>query len=137
MKTPDKHANSLNISEFTTDVRHLPGTSNIVADTLSRQEINTIFKHSISIDYESLAKAQLKDEELLNFLESNHSLKIKSVPVADTSFTLLCDESISGKLRTLVPSGHRRTIFNSIHNLSHSGIKATIRMIADRYVWPE
>ena len=91
------------ISEFTTDVRHLPGTSNIVDDTLSRQEINAIFKHSISIDYESLAKAQLKDEELLNFLESNHSLKIKSVPVADTSFTLLCDESISGKLRPLVP----------------------------------
>ena len=124
------------INEFTTDVRHLPGTSNIlvVADTLSRQEINTIFKHSISIDYENLAKAQLKDEELLDFLESNHSLKIKSVLVADTSFTLFCDESISGKLRPLVPSGHRQTIFNSIHNLSHSGIKATIRMIADRYV---
>ena len=38
------------ISEFTTDVRHLPGTSNIVANILSRQEINTFFKHSISID---------------------------------------------------------------------------------------
>ena len=47
----------------------------------------------MTIDYESLAIAQLKVEELLNFLESNHSLKIKSVPVADTSFTLLCDES--------------------------------------------
>ena len=43
---------------------------------------------------------------------------------------------ISGKLRPLVPSRHRRIIFNSIHNLSHSGIKATIRMIPDRYVWP-
>ena len=103
--------------------------------SLSRQDINTIFKHSIAIDYESLAKAQLKDEEHLNFLESNHSLKIKSVPVADTSFTLLYDKSISGKLRPLVPSRHRRTIFNSIHNLSHSGIKSTIQMIADRYVW--
>ena len=90
----------------------------------------------MTIDYESLAKGQLKYEELLNFLESNHSLKIKSVPVADASFIILCDESISGKLRPLVPSGHRRIIFNSIHNLSHSGIKATIRMIADRYVWP-
>ena len=62
---------------------------------------------------------------------------IESVPVADTSFTLLYDESISGKLRPLVPSGHRRIIFNNIHNLSHSSIKATIRMIADRYVWPD
>ena len=39
----------------------------------------------MTIDYESLAKAQLKDEELLNFFESNHSIKIKSVPVADTT----------------------------------------------------
>ena len=76
----------------------------------------------MTIDYKSLAKAQLKDKELLNFLESNHSLKIKSVQVTDTSFTLLCDESISGKLRPQVPSGHYRTTFNSIHNLSHSSI---------------
>ena len=46
------------ISEFTTDIRHLPVTSNIAADTFFRQEKNTIFKHSIPIDYESLAKAQ-------------------------------------------------------------------------------
>ena len=88
----------------------------------------------MTIDYESLAKAQLKDEKLLNFLESNHFLKIKSVPVADTSFTILCDESISGKLRPLVLSGHHRTIFSSIHYLSYSSIKATTQMIADRYV---
>ena len=42
------------ISEFTTDVRHIPGTSNIVADTLSRQEISTIFKQSIPIDYDCM-----------------------------------------------------------------------------------
>ena len=72
--------------------------------------MNTIFKPSISIDYESLAKTQLNEEELLNFLESNHSLKIKSVPVADKSFTLLCDKSISGKLRPLIPSNRCSTI---------------------------
>ena len=33
---------------------------------------------TMTIDYESLAKAQLKDKELLNFLESNLSLKIDS-----------------------------------------------------------
>ena len=37
----------------------------------------------MTINYESLAKAQLKDEELLNFLENNHFLMIKSVPVAE------------------------------------------------------
>ena len=42
------------IREFTTDIQHIPGTSNIVADTLSRQEINTIFKQSIPIDYDCM-----------------------------------------------------------------------------------
>ena len=76
---PDKLAF---ISEFTTDVRHLPGTSNVVADTLSRQEINAIFQHSVRVDWEGLAKAQLCDQQLLGFVKSNHSLKLKQMPVA-------------------------------------------------------
>ena len=58
------------------------------------------------------------------------------MPVAETDLKLICDESLPGKLRPLVPSGHRRTIFNNIHNLSHSGIKSTTRLVTDRYVWP-
>ena len=125
------------ISEYTTDVQHLPGSSNIVADALSRQQVNAVFQHSVQIDWESLAKAQLQDKELLKLMNSDHSLKIKHVPVAETNLQLLCDESIPGKHRPLVPAGHRRTIFNNIHNLSHPGIKATTRMISDRYVWPD
>ena len=68
---------------------------------------------------------------------SDHSLKIKHVPVAETNLLLLCDESIPGKLRPLVPAGQRQTIFDNIHNLSHPDIKATTSMIAYRYVWPE
>ena len=55
------------ISEFTTDVRHLPGSRNVVADTLFRQEINAIFQHSVRVDWEGLAKAQLCDQQLLDF----------------------------------------------------------------------
>ena len=73
VRTPDKHANSLTLANSPLMFDIYQALQTLVADTLSRQEINTIFKHSISIDYESLAKAQLKDEELLNFLESNHT----------------------------------------------------------------
>ena len=123
------------ISENTSDVQHLPGSSSIVADALSRQQVCAVFQHSVQIDLESLAKAQLPDKEFLELMNCDHSLKIKHVPVAETNLQLLCDESIPGKLRPLVPAGHRRTIFNNIHNLSHPGIKATTRMISDPYVW--
>ena len=124
------------ISEYTTDVQHLPGSSNIVADALSCQQVNAIFRHSVQIDWESLAKAQSQDKELVELMNGDHSLKIKHVPVAETSLLLLCDESIPGKFRPLVPAGHRRTIFDNIHNLSHPGIKATTRIVTDRSVWP-
>ena len=44
--------------------------------------------------------------------------KIKHVSMEETNLQLLCDESILGKLRTLVPDRHRQTIFNNIHYLS-------------------
>ena len=133
------------ISEYTADVQHLSGTSNIVADALfmlkkglllTRNEINSIFQQSSYIDWATLAKAQLAHQELLSFIEGNHSLKIKRVSVADTNLTLLCDDSQPGTLRAIVPTDFRRTIFNNIHNLSHPGTKATFRTISKRYVWP-
>ena len=47
------------VSEYTTDVQHLPGSSNFVADALSRQRVNAVFQHRAQMDWESLAKAQL------------------------------------------------------------------------------
>ena len=124
------------VSEYTTDIQHLSGTSNIVADALPRNEINPIFQQSSNIDWATLAKAQLADQELLSFIEGNHSLKMKRVSVADNNLTLLCDDSQPETLRPIVPTGFRRTIFNNIHNLSHPGTKATTRTISKRYVWP-
>jgi len=34
------------ISKYTTDIQHIAGTTNIVADTLSRTQINAIFQHA-------------------------------------------------------------------------------------------
>ena len=124
------------VSEYTTDIQHLSGTSNIVANALSRGEINSIFQQSSYIDWATLAKAQLADQELLSFIEGNHSLKIKRVSVADTNLTLLCSGSKPGTLCPILPTGFRRTIFINIHNLSHPGTKATFRTISKRYVWP-
>ncbi|CAH8430967.1 unnamed protein product [Schistosoma haematobium] len=49
--------------------------------------------------------------------------------------TLLCDTS-TGRDRLIVPTRYRRNVFNTLHKLSHSGVRATIKPIAERFCWP-
>jgi hypothetical protein len=46
------------ICQFTTDIRHIAGSDNVVADALSRVEVEA------SIDYQALAASQEKDQQL-------------------------------------------------------------------------
>ncbi|GBM23255.1 hypothetical protein AVEN_159922-1 [Araneus ventricosus] len=39
-------------------------------------------------------------------------------------------------VRPYVPACFRKTVFQSLHKLSHPGILATKRLIAERFVWP-
>ena len=48
--------------------------------------------------------------------------------------TLLCDVS-TGVPRPLVPSQHRREVFNAVHGLAHLGPVPTTRAVSDRFVW--
>jgi transposase InsO family protein len=48
---------------------------------------------------------------------------------------ILVDTS-SGVFRPLVPAAFRRPIFEAIHGLAHPGIRASIRLIASRFLWP-
>ena len=119
------------ISQFSTDIRHVSGANNVVADALSRiQEIN-----SSVLNFEILAKAQETDLELQNILNNgNVSLKLTSVPIS-LNLNLWCNIE-NDKVKPFVPSEYRKAIFDSLHNLSHPGIRATKRLVLDRYVWP-
>ncbi|GFT35375.1 hypothetical protein TNCV_274981 [Trichonephila clavipes] len=67
------------ISQFSTDVRHINGTRNAVADALSRIEVNQI--SNSFLDFEALSKAQLEDNELQSFQnDEKSSLVFKRVP---------------------------------------------------------
>ncbi|GFX59546.1 transposon Ty3-G Gag-Pol polyprotein [Trichonephila clavipes] len=59
------------ISQFSTDVRHINGTHNAVADALSRIEVNQI--SNSFLDFEALSKAQLEDNELQSFQNDEKS----------------------------------------------------------------
>ena len=120
------------ISEFTNDIRHIEGLANPVADALSR---NVLVLEQSPVDLETLAVAQSQDEDLKSLFTSSTSLQLKQVPIPHSNKTLLCDVSL-GRPRPLVPSTMRRAVFDNLHSLSHPGIKASRRLVSERYVWP-
>ena len=118
------------VSQFTTNIRHIPGQDNVVADALSRVE--TI---SAPVAHDALAAAQKGDEELQTLLVSDTALQLDKVLIPGTTVELYCDTS-SGKPRPYVPLPLRRQVFQSLHSLSHPGIKATAKLVSQRFVWP-
>lgn len=124
------------ISQFSTDIRHISGRANTIADTLSR--VATI-EIPAAIDYEALGEAQNSDPELQLMLNSNPpstSLVLKSIAFSPDKQPIICDIS-TNKARPYVPTGFRKIVFNALHGLSHGGIKVTINLIQDRFVWPK
>lgn len=119
------------IAEFSTDVRHVEGKENVVADALSRAtDLSAIALPTI--DYRQLANDQKSQEEIATYQTTDTGLRFANIPFGD--FTVLCDVS-TGKVRPVVPSKWTRCVFETIHGLSHPGVKPTQRAISARFVW--
>ncbi|GBN74768.1 Retrovirus-related Pol polyprotein from transposon 17.6 [Araneus ventricosus] len=117
------------ISQFSMDIRHITGSKNVVADTLSR--ISDV--HLPKVDFSAMANAQASDEELQDLLSKNElSLLLKPLSTDPTSSKLYCDIR-NDIVRPYVPASFRKTVFQSLHNLSHPGIRATKRLIGQRF----
>lgn len=119
------------IGQFSTDIQHIKGKENIVADTLSRiEEITT------GIDFTMIGAEQAKDEELKNLISrGNSSLTLKKIHFPEYNAYIYCDISTDGA-RPFVTTRLRKQVFKSLHQLSHPGAKATAKMVAERFVWP-
>ena len=81
------------ITQFTTDIRFLKGSSNVAADALSCLEMDAI--HTVdrqTIDFTAMARAQQEDQKLQNAQDSSLQLHAVHLPTADA--TLLCDMSM-------------------------------------------
>lgn len=124
------------IAQFTTDIRHVKGSDNPVADALSRVGANALHAGNSPpvIDFKAMATAQASDSQL-EHLKVGSPLKLEEIPLAMSDATILCDVS-TGVSRPYVPEQFRRAVFDSLHSLSHPGIRATQRLITTRYVWP-
>ena len=128
------------ISQFTTDIRYVRGPDNVVADALSRLELDAlqVDQQSSPVDFEEMAAAQLDDPELRQLTRDSPdatSLKFQAVPLSTSHTTIVCDMS-KGVPRPFVSAAFRHQVFNSLHTLSHPGVRATQCLITDRFIWP-
>lgn len=125
------------IAEFTTDIRYVKGSQNAVADALSRCHIPDESIAAISsLDTASFAAAQRTDPDLPSLgKDPSSSLCWKSIAIPLTDSSLVCDASALS-VRPYVPMKLRRAVFDSVHDLSHPGIRATRHLLSTRYVWP-
>ena len=128
-----REANHLDfISQFTTDIRHLSGSENVEADTLSRFCIN-----NLNVEPFSMKEMALQQRNLLpnNELGPGASLQLRKVRVPGSSMDIWCDVS-QRLLRPFVPMSMRRAVFEHFHGSLHPSIRASVKMITNRFVWP-
>ena len=121
------------ISQFTTQIEYLPGTDNVVADSLSRVEaIHMPTEWSLS----ELAEAQKDDKELKSLISSaDWSLNFRKIQWDSYRNALYCDLTAEN-LRPYIPAVIREAVFRLFHSPDHLGPKVTDRVIRQRYVWP-
>lgn len=117
------------ISQFTSDIRHISGKDNVVADTLSRiEEVE-------AIDYDALVLSQATDAELLSLLENGTSLRLVKMKVPGCRNDLYCDVSTPTP-RPFITKNMRKKVFDHLHSLSHPGANGSALLVAQRFVWP-
>ena len=126
------------ISQFTNQVEHVSGKVNVV-DALSRPPdhatIYSVLLATASIDYIKLTVEQCSDPEIQELRTANTSALIpKEVPLAEAGVKILCDDSL-GKLRPVVPNSMRLSVFHHFQNLSHHGIRGSVRLLTGVVAW--
>jgi cleavage and polyadenylation specificity factor subunit 1 len=128
------------ISKYTNQLVYLPGTSNVVADALSRPvaAARTAWVCAAIVDKSPLDLKDMALHQILcpqvQALRSSPGLRIITQKVGDLD---LIGDSSTGIFRPLVPRDLRRQVFEHLHGTAHPGRRATRRLISSRYVWKD
>ena len=137
------------ISEFTSDIVHIPASENAVADALSRPFSPPSASapslppqsvlHAVNLEssapgfnFSTLPALQYACPSVQAML-SNRPLSVVSIPFLKT--LVFCNVS-SGSPHPLVPEILRKSLFLSLHGISHPGVCASRRLLSSRFVWP-
>jgi hypothetical protein len=147
------------VSEFTTDLRHTPGSANVVADALSRPpavvKVSSEGLPVLSIPPPTPptipppTPAVANDEQPLSFTElalaqpscpdvqamlASSSLSVVSKKI--DAVEVLGDVS-TGVFRPLLPARFRTAAVWSLHNIHHPGVRASKRLVCSSFCWPK
>ena len=102
----------------------------VVAHALSRIETHALLSgQPPKMDFTTIAATQATDPLSQLLQSSPDSLVVEAISLADSPHPVYCHTSTAIKC-LIVPQPWRRTIFYSLHNLSHSGIRATQKLLA-------
>jgi len=121
------------VAEYTTDIRHVAGVDNVVADMLSRPPATPVIAAvpaSTQLDYNLIAAQQRLCPSVQ--LAEKSALKLALHRFGDVR--ILCDSTLP-QLRPLIPEASRRQVFAAFHELAHAGARATRRIMSARVVW--
>ena len=152
----------MEISYWTSEIKHVSGRKNFVADALSRIETHPCIKPSTAevlfhadavtrsksnaspdaarietVDHQQLAIDQQSCQEVALHRTGQHTpgLVLKDVEFTPGVF-LLCDTATK-RPRPIVPKSHRSSILSMLHGIDHPGVKETVKRVSDRYFWPK
>lgn len=124
------------ISQFTADIRHVSGKDNVVADYLSRSGPESAGV-STDFDLDIFVRNQKNDTDLKTMISDpkNSHFRFSLIDVPMSNAKIYC-ETGTGKNRPWVPEPLRRPVFDKLHSISHPGVRASRKLIGDRYFWP-
>ena len=128
------------VSEFTTDIRHVAGCANVVADTLSRPAPDVLNLAAVTslpaLTPDEIAAAQAANPSEIAGYREDSSLVLQQFPTSslETVPKLWCDVS-RHRPRPVIPRVLVQQLLLHWHGLNHPGGRATLRGIRERFVW--
>lgn len=123
------------IGQFSTAIRRIAGSSNVVADTLSRLEEISLPDF---INMTQLRNAQDHDEVIQALIaqpDGLSSLNLQALVYPGTNQRIWCNITDS-RTRLYLPPKMIKVTFDMVHGLVHPSQRVTSSRLAQVFVWP-